>query len=233
MVADALQYRVLESLAGARNYIAWLSTLARPYLGPDPVEIGSGTGDYAQAWLDDGLERITVSEADPYLLRRLRSRFAGEERVSVAGLDLTAAPDLDHSSVVAFNVLEHLEDDIGALLGARMLVRAGGAIVIFVPAFPLAMSRFDRAIGHHRRYTRSTLAAGFAEAGIAVERLDYVNAPGLLAWIVGMKWLRGEPRAGPLLTAWDRLVVPLTRRLEAVRTPPFGQSLLAVGRVPG
>src|SRR2546423_5353586 len=59
----ALQYRVLESLATARNYIAWLSSLARPYLGDDPLEIGSGAGDYAAARLAAGAERLTVTEA--------------------------------------------------------------------------------------------------------------------------------------------------------------------------
>jgi SAM-dependent methyltransferase len=226
----ALQHRVLESLATARNYIAWLSSLAGPYLGDDPLEIGSGAGDYAAAWLAGGVERLTVSEVDPRLLAGLRSRFAGDERVRVRELELTAEADGAYSAVVAFNVLEHIADDVGALRGARSLVRPGGAVVMLVPAFGFAMSRFDRAIGHHRRYTKATLRTAFAGAGIDVERLEYVNAPGLPAWILAMKWLRGEPREGLLLTAWDRLVVPIARRVEAAKAPPFGQSLLAVGR---
>jgi hypothetical protein len=95
------------------------------------------------------------------------------------------------------------------------------------------VSRFDRAIGHHRRYTKARLGEAFAAAGIGVERLDYVNAPGLLGWIVAMKWLRLHPGDGFPLRAWDRLMVPAARRVESVSSPPFGQSLLAVGRVPG
>jgi SAM-dependent methyltransferase len=227
----ALQHRVLESLATARNYIAWLSSLARPYLGDDPLEIGSGAGDYADTWLAAGVGRLTVTEADPRLLGMLRSRFAGDDRVTVRELELGAEAEGDHSAIVAFNVLEHIEDDVAALRGARALVRPGGAVVMFVPAFGFAMSRFDRAIGHHRRYTKTTLRAAFEAAGIAVERLDYVNAAGLPAWVVAMKWLGGEPREGLLLSAWDRLVVPVMRRVEAGKAPPFGQSLLAVGRV--
>jgi methyltransferase family protein len=225
-----LQHRVLESLAGARNYTAWLCSLARPHLGDNPIEVGAGTGDYAATWLAGGLERLTVTEADPQLLAALCSRFAGDDRVTVRHLDVTAAPESDHSALVAFNVLEHIEDDVGALRGAKALVRPGGAIVLFVPAFEFAMSRFDRAIGHYRRYTKSTLGSAFAGAGIPVEELRYVNAPGLLAWLVGMKWLRRHPREGIVLTTWDRLVVPIARRVESVQAPPFGQSLLAVGR---
>jgi 2-polyprenyl-3-methyl-5-hydroxy-6-metoxy-1,4-benzoquinol methylase len=226
----AYQHRVLESLASAQNYIAWLASLARPYLGDDPIEIGAGAGDYAEAWLDSGLGRITLTEADPHLLGELRSRFASDDRVAVRELDVTASPQAEHSAVVAFNVLEHIEDDVGALRSARNLVRPGGPIVMLVPAFEFATSRFDHDIGHHRRYTKETLGTAYRRAGLEVDRLAYVNAPGLLAWVVAMKWFRRAPGDGVLLRAWDTLVVPVTRRVEAVKAPPFGQSLLAVGR---
>jgi SAM-dependent methyltransferase len=224
----AYQHRVLESLGSAQNYVAWLASLARPYLGDDPIEIGAG--DYAAAWLAEGLGRLTLTEADPHLLGELRSRFGRDARVAVRDLDVTTSPEAEHSAVVAFNVLEHIEDDAGALRSARNLLRPGGAIVMLVPAFEFATSRFDLDIGHHRRYTKKTLAAAYRKAGIEVERLTYVNAPGLLVWIVAMKWFRRAPSDGILLRAWDNVVVPAARRSEAVKAPPFGQSLLAVGQ---
>jgi hypothetical protein len=78
--------------------------------------------------------------------------------------------------------------------------------------------------------TKKTLGAAYRNAGIDVERLSYVNAPGLLGWIVAMKWFRRAPGEGVLLRAWDNVVVPVARRVEALKAPPFGQSLLAVGR---
>ena len=153
--------------------------------------------------------------------------------MDVRELDVTGAPEGSHSAVVAFNVLEHIEDDMGALRSAQKLVRPGGAIVMLVPAFGFATSRFDRDIGHHRRYTKETLGAAYRDSGIDVELLAYVNAPGLLAWVVAMKWFKREPGEGVLLRAWDSFVVPVARRVEALKSPPFGQSLLAVGRMRG
>jgi hypothetical protein len=112
----------------------------------------------------------------------------------------------------------------------RDLLRLGGRVVVLVPAHPSAMSRFDRAIGHHRRYRAATLRALAADAGLEVEVLKHVNCVGLLGWYVVMKLLRGRPRAGSVLTAYDRGVVPWLRRLEARRSPPFGQSLFLVAR---
>ena len=228
---SALQSQTLESVASAYNYHAWLRYLAMPHLGSHPLELGSGLGDYAQAYLEAGIPRITVSEADPVRLGMLRRRFESRPRVAVLQLDLRAAPEREHSSVVAFNVLEHIEDDVGALRAASGLVRPGGSVVMLVPAFALAMSDFDRRVGHYRRYTTKTLRAAFGQAGLAIDRLHYVNAPGLPAWIVGMRLLRMTPGDGRLLRVWDRLVIPAARRAESRWTPPFGQSVFAVGRV--
>jgi SAM-dependent methyltransferase len=229
--APPLQHRVLEALEGARNYNAWIASLVQPHLGDDPIEIGSGTGTYAGLWLEHGLKRLTVSDTDPAMVERLRARFADDARVSVQELDLLAAPEAQHSSLVALNVLEHIEDDVLALRTAERLVRPGGAVVVFVPAFAFAMSRFDRAIGHYRRYTVDRLTSVFVEAGLEVVGVRYVNAPGLLAWTVGMRLLRMTPREGIVLRCWDWAVIPPTRLLENRRQPPFGQSVLGVGHI--
>lgn len=228
-----LQSRTLESLASAVNYNSWLTSLALAHLGDAPIELGSGLGDYAQAWLDAGVPRITTSEADPARLAHLHARFRGDPRVEVSSFDILAPPDADYSALVAFNVLEHIPDDIGALRGTHTLLRPGGRVIIFVPAFQFAMSNFDRSVGHVRRYTLASMRAAMTEAGLDVVEARYVNLPGLPAWVVGIRLLRMAPAEGPLLSLWDRYVIPRARRWEARHRVPFGQSVFAVGRVPG
>lgn len=227
-----LQSSTLESLATAVRYHDWLTDLARPYLGENPIELGSGLGDYAATWLDKGVPSITVTDADASRLGVLHDRFGDDERVTVLGLDVFDPPARTHSSFVAYNVLEHIDDHVGALAAAHTLVEPGGAVVMFVPAFPFAMSEFDLAVGHVRRYRLATMRAAYEEAGLTMERLHYVNAPGLLAWFVGMRLLKMTPGDGPLVRVWDRMVVPVARAAEKRITPLFGQSVFAVGRVP-
>lgn len=229
---SVLQTRTLESIASARNYHAWLTSLALPYLGETPLELGSGLGDYAQTWLEEGVPSITVTEVDESRLSHLRSRFDGDPRVRVASIDVFGPQPMEHSAFVAFNVLEHIEADAEALRAAHTLLRPGGAVIMLVPAFGFAMAQFDRQVGHHRRYTKQSLASAYERAGLRVERLTYINMPGLAAWFVGMRLLRMTPGDGPLLTVWDRVVVPRARRWEATHAVPFGQSVFAVGRVP-
>jgi SAM-dependent methyltransferase len=224
-----LQSDVLEDLRTAVNYRRWLCSLGVPFFGDDVLEIGSGLGYYAADWADMGV-RITASEADPTRLAQLRETFARDSRVRVRELAVPIEEEADYSTVVAYNVLEHIPDDVAALRAFRGLVRPDGAVVLIVPAFQGAMSRFDRAIGHQRRYTRAALSSALGQAGLHVERCHYVNAPGLLAWYVGMRLLGGRPKEGPLLTVWDRAVVPVERRIERHVRMPFGQSVFAVAR---
>ena len=234
MLGDSvLQSRTLESVASAVNYHDWLTSLTRPHLGEHPVELGSGLGDYAQRWLDLGVPRITVTEADPSRLTLLHERFAAEERVDVRFLDVAQPEQAAHSALVMVNVLEHIPDDVAALRAAHSLVRPGGAVVVLVPAFTFAMSRFDRAVGHVRRYTAPSLTRAVTAAGLGVEDVRYVNLPGLPAWFVGMRLLRMTPGDSRALSFWDAQVVPRARRWEERHRPPFGQSVLAVARVPG
>lgn len=224
----AVQSEVLEDLVEARRYRRWLVDLALPHLGDDPLEVGSGLGHYAADWAAAGVPRLTASEADPSRLHVLRERFAGDPVVRVRELAVPIEERAQHSAVVACNVLEHVPDDLGALRAFAGLVRPGGRVVLVVPAFPSAMSRFDREIGHQRRYRKAGLRRLAEQAGLQVEVLRHVNCLGLLGWYVAVKALRGRPRAGLLLTVYDRGVVPWLRRLEARWEPPFGQSLLLV-----
>lgn len=239
--STVVQSATLEHLASAVNYIDWLAAVTEPHLGDRVLEIGSGTGDYARRWLAaDPARRITVTEADPGRLLALRERMADHPRVQVAALALPVPPGAPvpgaspaaYSAVVALNVLEHVEDHVAALASVVPLLAPGGRVVLVVPAFPSAMSRFDREIGHFRRYRRATLTAALVDAGLRPVEVRYLNPMGLLAWLVVMRVLRRGVADGPALRLWDRAVVPLLRRLDRPGLRPWGQSLLAVAERP-
>jgi SAM-dependent methyltransferase len=226
-----IQSEVLEGLAIAVNHRRWFVELAVPYLGEDPIEIGSGLGDYALEWAPQ-FARFTATEANADRLVALKERMDPVPNVAVRELLLPTEEIGTHSGAVSYNVLEHIEDHVGALRSIARLVRPGGAVVLIVPAFPFAMSPVDIATGHVRRYTKKSMRAALTEAGLTVERLHYANALGLIGYYIATSIFRLAPKEGPMVKVYDKVVLPVTRAAEQVVRPPFGQSVFAVARVP-
>ncbi len=226
------QHDVLEALAECENHRRWFAAFARPYLGEHPIEIGSGFGDYAKEWIP-AAEKFTATEADPALLPGLRAEMAAYPNVTVRQVLLPTEDRADHSCLVSYNVLEHIDDHVGALRSMARLVRPDGYIVLVCPAFPFAMSPVDIATGHVRRYTRRSMTSALSAAGLDVVEVRYANSLGLICYYAFTSLLRRQPKIGGTISFYDRLVVPVVRFAERLmgRRPPFGQSVFAVGRV--
>jgi hypothetical protein len=218
----------------AKNHRKWFVAFATPYLGDSPIEVSAGRGDYAAEWRVHA-PTMTLTEADAGRLVALKERFATDGGVTVRELLMPCEVEAEqsgHSAAISYNVLEHIEDDIGALRTMRSLVRPGGYVINVVPAFPFAMSPVDVMTGHVRRYTRKTMRVAMVEADLEIVKLHYANSLGLIGYYVSTSLLKQKPGPGPMVKFYDTLVAPLTRLVERVVRPPFGQSVVAIGRRP-
>ncbi|MEJ5914578.1 class I SAM-dependent methyltransferase [Pseudokineococcus sp. 1T1Z-3] len=231
--------RSLEEGAGAAqpNYKAYQLELMRPHVGRSLLEVGAGLGELAATFAEGmSLERHVVTDVDPGAVAHIARRFADRPEVQARRLDLSGElPDLEApvATVLAANVLEHLQDDAGALRRLARLVEPGGTVVMFVPGYMQLYGDFDARVGHVRRYTPATLRAAFDGAGLTTRLVRPVNLLGGIAWWAAVRRGGvGSPRPG-LVRVYDGVVVPVTRVLEKVVTPPFGQSVLGVAQVPG
>ncbi|HEY4451234.1 MAG TPA: class I SAM-dependent methyltransferase [Solirubrobacteraceae bacterium] len=114
---------------------------------------------------------IELSETSVALARR---RDAGEV-VSGSVLEMPFAED-SFDLAVSLDVIEHLEDDLGALGELRRTVAPGGALLVTVPAYQWLWSGHDEINHHHRRYTRRSLQRTAERAGWHQQRTTYFNS---------------------------------------------------------
>jgi len=226
------QCEVLVALAECRNHRKWFASLAVPFLGEHPIEVGSGLGDYAMEWIPS-VDKFTATEADPALFAELKKAMAAFPGVTVRQLLLPTHERADHSCLVSYNVLEHIDDHVGALRSMARLARPGGYIVLVCPAFSFAMSPVDMATGHVRRYTKRSMRNALTDAGLEVVQVRYINSLGLVLYFAFTSLLKKQPSMGETIKLYDRLVVPVVRFLERLMggRPPFGQSVFVVARV--
>jgi SAM-dependent methyltransferase len=103
-----------------------------------------------------------------------RARNSGEV-IAGSVLEMPFA-DGSFDLAVSLDVIEHLDDDLGALRELRRTVAPGGSLLITVPAYSWLWSGHDEINHHHRRYTRRSLRAVAEQAGWQEQRTTYFNS---------------------------------------------------------
>ena len=80
-------------------------------------------------------------------------------------------------TILAMEVLEHIEEDSAALESWSSWLRRDGRLVLSVPAHPRLWNASDVWAGHFRRYTRNGLRQVVESAGFQVEHMECYGFP--------------------------------------------------------
>lgn len=134
------------------------------------LEVGPGCGASARMLANFG----TVLLAEPSELFRKYLAAKGFEAIdaSLPELEGVSGPfDL----ICLFDVLEHVEDDVGALRRLAEKLAPGGRILLTVPALPLLYGGYDVSVGHFRRYDANMLKAVAHRGGLSDCWHSYFN----------------------------------------------------------
>lgn len=173
-----------------------------------------------------------------------RSRLVAQQR----GLAAVAAGTLPHDIpfagesfglITLFDVLEHVEDDAGALNALAARLAPGGRLFLTVPAYPWLFVRHDRLHHHFRRYTAAALKSRLREAGLRVEYASHWNFflfPLALFARLADKFnfprqqTLGTKTPSPHLNGLMRRLVSSERHLLKRFPLPFGLSMVVVAQ---
>ena len=138
---------------------------------PRILDVGCGTGANLELLGQFGdAEGVDVSDE---ALSFCRARGLGSVRKCAA--ESLPFEDESFDLVTGLDVVEHLDDDLAGLGEMHRVLRPGGRIMVFVPAFMFLWGVQDEVSNHRRRYTLPELRRRVAEAGLIVERATYAN----------------------------------------------------------
>ena len=214
----ALHARLLDALAAA----------------PGPVlDAGCGTGGFMARVPPDrtafGLEWHPEAAA-------IAAAKSGRPvvRGGIGALPFAAA---SFGAVVAADVLCHAAvDPVAALTEIHRVLRAGGRLIVNMPAFRFLMSAHDAQVHNARRWSAAETRAALTQAGFRVLAIHYWNGLLLPLMIVHRKILarsagRSDVAAFP---PWlDRIFHGMTDIERRLPFPlPAGGSVLAIAERP-
>ncbi|MGC4094734.1 MAG: class I SAM-dependent methyltransferase [Polyangiaceae bacterium] len=219
----------LEQLERGSRYSNWVFGEAKPYLGASILEVGCGCGTYTTHFAKLA-QRVVALDIDQDFVAAAKLVTSGMANVEVRCADATKEHfEQGFDSAVMLDVLEHIEGEQEMLAKLRDVLKPGGHIVVKVPAFSWLFGAMDRAVGHHRRYTRSTLAKALTDAGFQDPKTWYFNAASIPGWWLNGVVLRRETPPSGQLSLFDRLL-PVIRSVDRLAKPFVGLSIFGVAR---
>ncbi|MBI4678722.1 MAG: class I SAM-dependent methyltransferase [Elusimicrobia bacterium] len=222
----------LETIAEAPNFGDVIFRRIEPFLGRNVLDVGIGIGIFTGRLLAR-CEKVAGVELVAEFIDIARRRYAGRN-LELIQADMGAAlpPALAgrrFDTVLWINVLEHIDDDILALRNSHDLLDPGGRLVLVVPDCPWLFNKLDVYGGHFRRYDKAEIASKLERTGFALEHCKSFNMTGILGWFVNGSILRRKYPPKGHVRMFDRLA-PWLDALEAFIGPPFGMSIVVVGR---
>ena len=213
-----------------------IAALIRRAVRPPPdamvLEIGCGTGHNLQ--MLGAFGHVDALELDEEA-RSIAEQRLGRSVMSAPLPELAGVPEGNYDLIGAFDVIEHIDDDVAALNSIEKRLKPGGKLIVTVPAHQWMWSAHDVVNHHKRRYSRRALKLLFECSPLKLEGLGYFNSllfPVAVAERLSSK-LRGKDDANltlppmPLNAALERVFAAERHLVGRVPLPP-GLSLFAV-----
>jgi SAM-dependent methyltransferase len=242
---DAAHYQLDEELASSHWWwVARRKVLRRlldRFLGKERkrkiLEVGCSTGSNLRMLQDYGT--VHAMEVHGPAVEYCRMRYPGI-RIYDGGIP---DPLRDRYDVIClFDVLEHIEDEDGALEWIDDHLTPGGVLLVTVPAFDFLWSRHDELARHFRRYTKPALEA-LLRRRFDVTYASYFNThlfPAIAAVRLIQRLLHlggGESDKAAGGRGFSNKVLETVFASERVWLPalklPFGVSIFAAARKAG
>jgi len=202
---------------------------------PRILDVGCGTGANLLMLSKYGdAEGVDVSE-DALAFCRER----GLDKVTLGAGEEMPYDDGTFDLVTAFDVVEHMDDDLAGLKEMRRVLRPGGRVLLFVPTFMFLWGLQDEVSHHRRRYRLPELRRVLEQAGFEIERSTYANITFFLPILFVRQFMR---LTGIKAASENTINVPAFNRvfgailgaessLLRYLNLPFGVSGLCVARV--
>jgi ubiquinone/menaquinone biosynthesis C-methylase UbiE len=137
------------------------------------LEVGCSAGPLLLQLQQAGFTNLTGIDISETAIALGQKR--GLQSISVMDGAKLAFPDAAFDLIIASDVLEHIADDAKAMQEWARVLKPGGRLIVFVPAFQHLCSSHDVFNHHFRRYTKEQLKSIVTGAGLQVKRNSYWN----------------------------------------------------------
>lgn len=226
----------LELMSESHRFNDWMYKEILPSLYGDVLEIGSGIGTFSEKLITDfPNSNLTFTDISPMYVELLKKKFSSNRNIEVFRLDLNERIDYERigykkfDSILAVNVLEHVENDELAFSQLYDMLKERGTLVVLVPCHKFLYNIIDKNIGHYRRYTKNELEYKVIKTGFIIDKTFYFNSVGMIGWYLNGNLLKNPKVSGTGVKILDT-VVPVLKHTERIFGKRIGLSILCYAK---
>ena len=160
----------------ADNFRNYEFSLCKNYISGKTAEIGPGTGENIKYYFDK-VSHLHLYETSQTLFDVLKKRTASYSNIKLSSQSFRNTNE-NFDTIIYLDVIEHIKDDQEEILNAYSKLNKNGKLIINVPAFNILFSKFDRDVGHFKRYNKKNLLEIFSKLDVDIKQLKYFDSIG-------------------------------------------------------
>lgn len=174
----------------ADKYYSWIYEEIKPFIKGNILEIGSGLGNLSKILVSQNKNnKIFLSDTDKIFLEILSQKYKSFKNVYIKNINLdnisnSLSRDFNIDTCILINVLEHIEDDIKAILNIYDILNKNGNLILLIPAHKYLYNIIDKSVGHLRRYNKKDVNRILNNSNFKLVEMHYFNFIAIFGWIL-------------------------------------------------
>ena len=217
----------LDNFDKAHIWRKYIYYLIKKYMHGNVLEVGAGIGSFTKLYEND-YENILLSEGDEDFCNLLNNKFRNKGNIRITNKFIKEV-DRKFETIIYLNVLEHIENDLEEIKMAYNKLEKNGHLIILVPAHQKIYSKFDKAVGHFRRYEIDFFKDQLSKFNLI--KLIQLDCCGYLLYYINNLIFKKDVYPSKLkIFIWDKIFTPLTIILDFLINYKFGKNILCIIR---
>jgi len=221
----------LELFSQAHTWKNYYSQFIKPYLHGNVLEVGAGIGGTTKVLCDNKQDKWICLEPDPNLCKVLQENIDNHSLPNCCEVFTGTANNLpthySFNSAIYIDVLEHIENDYEEIQTVLKHLDKSGYLIILAPAHQYLFSKFDKELGHFRRYDKNMLTS-IMPPNLELESIKYLDTMGIVTNFFNKLVLKQKMPTAKQIEAWDKLIVPISRIIDPLLGYYYGKSILGI-----
>ena len=216
----------LEHFDSSENFRKYQYRLISKFINRNVAEVGPGNGSNAKMYIKN-CKRLELFEPEKKLYLNLKKVFKKYKKVKIKNKIFKKSKN-KYNSILYLDVIEHIKNDKHELSKAYHSLKKNGYLVINVPAFQILYSKFDKDIGHQKRYVKNDFLILSKNLKFKIHYMKYYDSIGFFLSLIS-KFFSSEYKKNFKLKIkiWNFLI-NFSRVIDYLFAYSFGKSLLVI-----